>query len=107
MQDPRKNPEEPVKTDLKHDSMEFSAGTEGDDVPDTDAESTLDLEDEEISAEELDYLEGDEPDDQAAALNSAEVDSQADAENFLNEPEQEEEYDQPDPDEDGDDMPRR
>ncbi|MDO9375510.1 MAG: hypothetical protein Q7T76_13915 [Ferruginibacter sp.] len=107
MQDPRNTPEEPVKPDLKHDSMEFSAGTDGDDTLDTDAESTLDLEDEEISAEELDYLEGDEPDEQAAALNSAELDSQADAENFMNEPEQEEEYDQPDSEDDDDEMQRR
>ena len=79
IQDPRDTPDEPVKPDLKHDSMEFSAATEGDDVLDSDTESELDLEDENISAEELDYLEGDEEDDIAAALDSAEVDSQADA----------------------------
>ena len=107
MEDPRKTPEEPVKPDLKHDSMEFSAATEGDDALDTDTESKLDLEDENISAEELDYLAGDKPEDLAAALNSAEVDSQADADNFINEPEQEEEYDQPDSEADGDENERR
>lgn len=102
IQDPRDTPDEPLKPDLKHDSMEFNAATEGDDVLDSDTESELDLEDENISAEELDYLEGDEQDDIAAALVSAEVDSQADAENFIHEPEQEIEYDQPNPEEDGD-----
>ena len=105
MEDPRKNPEEPVKPDLKHDSMEFSASTEGDDALDTDTGSKLDLEDENISAEELDYLAGDKPDDLAAALNSAELDSQADSDNFINEPEQEEEYEEPE--EDGDENERR
>jgi hypothetical protein len=65
---------EEVKTDLKHDNMEFAAPTDGDDVLDTDDAG---YEEEEIDAEELDALE-DDADNEAAALNATETDLQAD-----------------------------
>ena len=67
------------KTDLKHDTMEFSAATEGDDKLDTDDER---YEEEGISADELALIEGDELDDQAAALNSVENDRLVDEDNL-------------------------
>lgn len=63
-----------VKTDLKHDSMEFAASADGDDILDTDA---ADYEEDEIDAEELDALE-DDADSEAAALNATETDLLAD-----------------------------
>ena len=101
MEDP-KDITDPLKPDLKHDSMEFNAATEGDDILDADTESGLDLENELISAEELDYLEEDKADNKAEALNAAENDRLVDADNFLTEGEQEENYDQPDPANDAD-----
>ncbi len=90
MQQEKNNTKKPVKPDLKHDNMEYSASTDGDDILDSDKENILDIEDEEITAEELELLQGDHVDDQAEALNSAETDSEADEDNFLNEPETEE-----------------
>ena len=75
--------QKPVKPDLKHDNMEYSAATDGDDKLDLDMESALEIESEEITAEELALLEEDDFDQQAAALMSAETDSQADVDNFL------------------------
>jgi hypothetical protein len=65
---------EELKTDLKHDNMEFAASTDGDDIMDTDDAT---YEEEEIGAEELDALE-DNSDNEAAALNATETDLQAD-----------------------------
>lgn len=73
----------PLKPDLKHDSMEYSAATEGDDILDADTETTDEIEAKEITAEELDLLEEDDIDEQAEALNVAETDSLADEDNFL------------------------
>lgn len=70
--------DEEVKPDLKHDTMEFSAATDGDDIMDTDDET---YEEEDISADELDVLE-DEPDNEAAALDAAETDREADEDNL-------------------------
>lgn len=70
----KKSTEEDIKTDLKHDSMEFAATTDGDDILDTDDDT---YEEEGINAEELDALE-DDPDNEAAALNATETDLQAD-----------------------------
>ncbi len=81
---------EPIKPDLKHDSMEYAASTEGDDILDSDKGTILENEAEEISAEELALLQEDDADDIAEALNSAETDSQADEDNFLNEKDLEE-----------------
>ncbi|MBC7868298.1 MAG: hypothetical protein H7X88_12255 [Gloeobacteraceae cyanobacterium ES-bin-316] len=71
-QDP--NEGEDIKPDLKHDTMNFSAPTDGEDPLDTDDE---DYEEEDITEEELELLE-DDPDNEAAALNAVETDSLAD-----------------------------
>lgn len=68
-------PTNEVKTDLKHDNMEFTTPKDGD-VP----VGQLDIENEEdeaIMAEEL-YAIEDDPDNEAAALNATEIDLQAD-----------------------------
>ena len=70
--------EEDIKPDLKHDTMEFSASTAGDDKMDTDDAT---YEEEEITPDELDVLE-DEPDNEAAALNAAESDRLVDEDNL-------------------------
>ncbi len=67
------------KPDLKHDSMEYSAATDGDDKLDFDDPG---YEEEDITVDELDSLEDDEIDDQADALNSAETDRLADEDNL-------------------------
>lgn len=67
------------KTDLKHDSMEFSASTDGEDKLDIDDEH---YEEEGITAEELDIMEEDEPDNQAIAMNAVETDRLADEDNL-------------------------
>ena len=86
MQHPEDTNPESTKPDLKHDTMEYNAASEGDDVLDTDKESQLELEEESITAEELSSLEDDEIEDQAAAFQSAEEDSLQDEDNFINEP---------------------
>lgn len=67
--------EDEVKTDLKHDTMEFAAPTDGDDVLDKD---DMLFEEEEIDAKELEALD-DDPDKEAAALAATEADLQGDA----------------------------
>ena len=75
--DKKKQPtEDEIKPDLKHDSMEYSAATDGDDVLDTDTQREPD----EISAEEIEALELDDLDEQALALEAVEEDRQADDE---------------------------
>ncbi len=76
-----KKKEEDIKPDLKHDTMEFSAATDGDDQLDTDDAT---YEEEEINAEELDALE-DDPLIEAIALNEVETDRQADPDNLPDE----------------------
>lgn len=71
--------DEEVKTDLKHDTMEFSAATEGQDRLDSDDEH---YEEDTISADELDFLEDDAIDNQAGALVAAETDREADEDNL-------------------------
>ena len=71
--------EKDIKTDLKHDTMEFSAATDGDDALDTDDET---FEEDGISIDELDALEDDDLDDQAAALDSVETDRKEDDDNL-------------------------
>ncbi len=66
--------EKDIMPDIKHDTMEFSAPTDGDDKLDMDDAT---YEEEEITAEELDTLE-DEPDKEAMALDTAETDRLAD-----------------------------
>jgi len=70
--------EEDIKPDIKHDTMEFSAPTDGEDRLDMDDET---YEEEEITAEELDALE-DQADSEAMALNSVETDRLADDDNL-------------------------
>lgn len=72
------NAEEDIKPDLKHDTMEFSAATDGDDLLDTDDAT---YEEEGINAEELDALE-DDPRIEAVALNEVENDRKADPDNL-------------------------
>ena len=92
--DPEQHPED-IKTDLRHDTMEFSAATDGDDRLDTDDER---YEEEGISAEELDLLEDAPEDEEAAALNSVEMDRMVDDDNL---PEEDWTDDLPNEDEDG------
>lgn len=91
MQQPDDTTPEPIKPDLKHDTMEYAASTDGDDILDSDKESVQEIEDEEITAEELAVFEEDDPDSQAQALNDAETDSQADDDNFLTETKEDDE----------------
>ena len=77
--------EEPLQPDLKHDSMEYSAATDGDDIEDSVNEE------EEITSEELDALEPDTVNDEANALKEAAADSQADEDNFLTSPDDKDE----------------
>ena len=75
------NPDD-IKPDIKHDTMEFSTPTDGEDKLDMDDES---YEEEEITAEELDTLEDKDDDNEAYALNQAEMDRAADEENLPDE----------------------
>lgn len=76
----KENTPEPIQPDLKHDTMEFAASADGDDILD------INDEEDEITATELDALEEDGPDTEAYALNAAEADSQIDEDNFLTSP---------------------
>jgi len=88
-----KRNEEDIKPDLKHDNMDFSASTEGDDKLDTDDDT---YEEEDISAEELEML-SDNPENEAAALTAVETDRLTD-DSIL--PEEDWTEDLPDNDED-------
>ncbi|MEO5890493.1 MAG: hypothetical protein ABIQ31_09585 [Ferruginibacter sp.] len=92
MEQPNDNTPEPIKPDLKHDNMEYAASTDGDDILDSDKESVQEIEDEEITAEELELLQDDDIDNQAEALDTAETDSLADEDNFLTEEKSDEEF---------------
>jgi hypothetical protein len=68
---------EDEKPDLKHDTMEFAANTEADDIIDEE-----NLEDDElVSSEELEMLE-DDPEVEAAALSTVEMDLLSDEDNL-------------------------
>ena len=73
---------EDIKPDIKHDTMEFSTPPEGEDRLDVD--DAIDQE-EEITAEELNTLEDKSDDNEAYALNQAEIDREADEENLPDE----------------------
>ena len=77
----KKKTEEDIKPDLKHDTMEFSAATDGDDILDTDDAA---YEEEGINAEELEAIE-DDPEAEAAALNATEMDLEVDPDNLPDE----------------------
>jgi hypothetical protein len=92
------NNPEPIAPELKHDTMEYAASTEGDDQ--------LDINDEEdITADELDALEDNDVDEEAYALDAAETDSEKDEDNFLTSPDDFDELAdmEEDNDDDGDD----
>lgn len=89
----KQQPTEDIKPDLKHDTMEFSAATDGDDILDTDDAG---YEEEGITAEELEAIDDDD-DNEAAALNAEETDRLADEDNL---PEEDWEEDLPDNEED-------
>ncbi|MFN0081723.1 MAG: hypothetical protein ACKVOM_04330 [Ferruginibacter sp.] len=88
-----------VKTDLRHDSMEFSAATDGDDKLDAD---DFNREDDGISGEELNAIEQDDL-EMAAALNAVETDRMVDAENLPEESDEDDYYDNEDQVEDEED----
>jgi len=69
---------EDIKADLKHDTMEFSAATDGDDILDTDDAS---YEEEGITEDELDAID-DEDSNEAAALIATENDFAIDESNL-------------------------
>ncbi len=70
----KENPEEEVKINLKHDNLEFTELSDGEEP----IESVEDmLKDDEIHADELDAI-NDEDDKEAAALIATEIDLQAD-----------------------------
>jgi len=79
-----------VKTDLRHDNMEFSAATDGDDILDAD---DFNREEDGISGEELDALEDESDVEMAAALNAVEMDRMVDAENLPEESDEDDYYD--------------
>ena len=93
MQHANKPKKEPIKADLKHDNMEYSASSDGDDILDSDVQVALVTEEEQITAKELELLLDDNFENQAEAFNSAESDSMIDADNFLNEGETDDESD--------------
>ncbi len=95
----KNNEEEDIKADLKHDTMEFSAATDGDDILDIDDAA---YEEEGINAEELEAIE-DEPVMEAEALNAVETDRLADEDNL---PEEDWTDDLPDTDVDEEEYPR-
>ena len=86
-----KKNENDVKTDLRHDNMEFSASTDGDDRLDQDNDMLED--DDEISGDELDELENENDFEMAAALNAAETDRLADSDNLPEESDEDDYYD--------------
>ena len=75
------NGEEDIKPDLKHDTMEFSAATDGDDQLDTDDSA---YEEEEINAEELEAIDDDD-NREAEAMKAAEADRETDPDNLPDE----------------------
>ena len=90
---------EDIKTDLKHDSMEYAASTDGDDVLDTDDAA---YEEEGINAEELDAI-ADNADNEGAALSAIETDLLADRDILREEDWTDDMTDQDTEDEDTDD----
>jgi hypothetical protein len=95
-----RNQKQETKTDLKHDSMEFSASTDGDDILD-DHNSLFDDE-EEISSKELNELNGVGDFEMAAALNAVETDRLADVDNLPEESDEDDYYDNDEEEEDDD-----
>lgn len=80
--DQQKEEELSLAPDLKHDTMEFAASTDGEDKMDFDDAA---YEEEEITAEELDTMEDDTADNQGYALVAAQTDRTADADDLPDE----------------------
>lgn len=80
--DQQKEKEQSSVPDLKHDTMEFAAPTDGEDKLDFDDET---YEEEEITPEELDTMEDDTIDNQGYALVAAQTDKTADSEDLPDE----------------------
>lgn len=91
-----------VKTDLRHDSMEYSAATDGDDKLDAD---DFNREEDGISGEELDALDDESDVEMAAALNAVEMDRMVDAENLPEESDEDDYYDNDEEKMDGHERP--
>ena len=96
-----KNQPSDIKPDLKHDNMEYAASADGDDILDADIN-----EDDGITAEELAIIDNASPDEQAAALNSAELDRQSDNDVIFDVNDNEEDYDDEDDNEEEDETIR-
>ncbi len=73
----RENTEEEIKTDLKHDNLEFTELSDGTEPIEINNDPLHDLDDEAIQADELEALEDDDA-NEAAALIATETDLQAD-----------------------------
>ena len=99
------NLSENIKPDLKHDSMEYAASADGEDKLDMD--DIIGTDEENITAEELNLLEEDNEQGMAAALVLAESDSLNDADNFINEKEDKDEYEDTDQGDEEKDHPRK
>jgi len=91
---------DPIAPELKHDTMEYAASTEGDD------QLNLINEDDEITADELDSLEEDDLEDEAYALNAATTDTIADEDNFLTTPDDVDELENVEEEDDKDEFKR-
>lgn len=86
---------EEVKTDLKHDNLDFAEKQDGEEPVE---DVSFDFEEDEIAADELDALE-DDPDNEAAALVATETDLEADEDQL---PEEDWTDDLPEPDNEDD-----
>jgi hypothetical protein len=86
-----RNQKQETKVDLKHDSMEFSAATDGDDI--LDDYDGLFSDEEEISSKELKELNGLNNVEMAAALNAVENDRLTDSDNLPEESDEDDYYD--------------
>ncbi|WP_301922513.1 hypothetical protein [Ferruginibacter sp.] len=91
---------DPIAPELKHDTMEYAASTEGDD------QLNLINEDDEITADELDSLEEDDMEDEAYALDAAATDTIADENNFLTIPDDVDELENVEEEDDKDEFKR-
>lgn len=91
---------DPIAPELKHDTMEYAASTEGDD------QLNLINEDDEITADELDSLEEDDMEDEAYALDAAATDTIADEDNFLTIPDDVDELENVEEEDDKDEFKR-
>ena len=87
---------EDITPDLRHDTMEYAASTEGDDILDTDTEE------EEITADELDVLEDAPEEEQTNALNTVEKDRTLDDDVIFDENDKDETFDDINTDEEED-----